>query len=186
VTLSIISQLRLFYFRYLSKPVADRPIYRAIGRLKAKKIVELGIGDGRRALRMIEVARRASASSDVHYVGMDLFEGRTEANGQRLSLKAAHQLLRRAGVPVQLVPGNPADGLMRLANSLGKVDLLIVPAELESSAAARMWFFVPRMLHEWSLVFIEGRSAEGERLLRLKPRHEIDRLAATDLSRRAA
>jgi hypothetical protein len=186
VTLSIISQLRLFYFRYLSKPVADRPIYRAIGRQKVRKIVELGIGDASRALRMMEVARQASAASDVHYVGMDLFEGRTEANGQGLSLKAAHQLLRGAGARVQLVPGNPSDGLMRLANSLGKVDLLIVPAELESPAAARMWFFVPRMLHERSMVFIEGQSAEGERLLRLKPRHEIDQFAAAGPSRRAA
>jgi len=125
--LSIFSHLRLLYLCYFSKPIEDRPVYRAIRRHHARKIVEVGVGDGHRAVRMIEVAHWASPSFDIHYVGMDPFEARTEPNGRGLSLKAAHQLLsgkrgRRsssAGIRVQLVPGNPSDGLMRMANSLG-------------------------------------------------------------------
>jgi hypothetical protein len=184
--LSIFSQLRLLYLCYFSKPPADRPLYRAIRRQSARKIVELGVGDGCRALRMIEVARRTSSTTGLHYVGMDLFEGRPESATAALSLKTAHQLLRASGARVQLVPGNPADSLIRLANSLGKIDLLILPAELDSPASARLWFFVPRMLHERSLVYVEGRSADGQRLLRLKPRGEIDRLASAGVARRAA
>ena len=190
----ITSRLRLLYFCYFSKPAFDRPIYRAIRRSHARKIVEVGVGDGHRAVRMIEVAHRASPSLDVHYVGMDPFEARTEPNGRGLSLKAAHQLLSgkkgrnasSAGVRVQLVPGNPSDGLMRMANSLGKIDLLIVPAELDSAAHARLWYFVPRMLHERSLVFIDVPLPDGQRSLRLKPRHEIDQLAASGPNRCAA
>jgi hypothetical protein len=186
VTLPIFSQLRSLYLRYFSKPASDRPIYRAIRRHRMQKIVELGVGDGRRAMRMIEIARRASPQLDVHYVGMDLFEGRTESSGLGMSLKAAHQLLRGTGVRVQLVPGNPSDGLVRLANSLGKVDLLILPAELDSPEFARLWFFVPRMLHDDSVVFIDGPSDDGRRSLVTKPRHEIDRLATAGVGRRAA
>jgi hypothetical protein len=229
VKLSILNLLRLLNLRYFSKPIADRPIYRAICRHRVQKIVELGIGDGRRALRMIQAAQlaskrdcpnfrgqhcaakagengtvplTASRSPAVQYVGMDLFEGRrdcpdfrgqhcatkagengtvplTASEGQEgLSLKAAHQLLRSADATVRLVPGNPADGLIRMANTLGKIDLLIVPAELDSPAFARMWFFVPRMLHKHSLVYVEGLSADGQRELREKHRDEIDRLAA--------
>ena len=83
-------------------------------------------------MRMIEVAKLASPQQDIHYVGVDRFEDRSESDGPGLTLKAAHQLLRREGVRVQLVPGNPSDVLVRVANSLGKVDLLIVPAELDS------------------------------------------------------
>ena len=135
---------------------------------------------------MIEVARRTSPASDIHYVGMDLFESRPASDGPGVSLKAVHQLLRATGARVQLVPGNPCDGLVRLANSLGKVDLLIVPEIFESPSLARAWFFVPRMLHERSLVFVERTLADGQKSLTLKPRHEIDRLAMLVPNRRAA
>jgi hypothetical protein len=184
--LSIISQLRSLYLCYFSKPIADRPIYRAIRRHRARKIVELGIRDGRRALRMIEIARRASAHCDVHYVGMDLFEGRPASDTPGISLKTAHQLLRNAGAKVQLVPGDPSGGLVRLANSLGKIDLLIVPAELDSPFFARMWSFVPRMLDQRSLVFVEWTGDDTETTMSIKSRSEIDRLAALGVSRRAA
>jgi hypothetical protein len=210
--LSIFSHLRLSYLCHLSKPAADRPIYRAIRRQRALKIVELGIGDGRRALRMIQVARLACPGQDILYVGIDPFEDRRGAgfvvpasagcptpssmvrepaeagttNSPKLTLKAAHQLLRGAGVRVQLLPGNPPDTLARAANSLGKVDLLIVPAELDSPSLARVWFFVPRMLHQSSLVFVGRVLDDGQTAVRIKPREEIDALAAAGVSRRAA
>ena len=137
-------------------------------------------------MRMIEVARHASPQADVHYVGMDLFEGRTESNGPGLSLKAAYQLLRRTGARVQLVPGDLSTGLVRMANSLGKVDLLILPAELDPPAFERLWFFVPRMLHGRSVVFVERRLDDGQTSLAIKPRPEIDRFAAAGPARRAA
>jgi hypothetical protein len=135
---------------------------------------------------MIEVAKLASPRQEVHYVGFDLFEGRSESDGPGLTLKAAHQLLRRDGVRVQLIPGNLADSLVRVANSLGKVDLLILPAALESAPFARMWFFVPRILHEQSLVFVERPSENGQTLLEIKPRCEIDDLASLGVRRQAA
>ena len=181
------SQLRLFYLRYLSKPAADRPVYREIHRHSIKKIVELGVGNGHRALRMIEVARRRAAMpTDIHYVGMDLFEARTDSNGPGTSLKEVHQLLRGSGARVQLVPGNPSDTLMRLANSLGKVDLLIVPAELDSPSFARLWFFVPRMLHERSRVFVQRTLGDGGTGLAIKPLAEIERRSAGGVRRHAA
>jgi hypothetical protein len=186
VTLSILRRIRLVYSCYFSKPQSDRPVYRAIQRWQVRKIVELGIAEGRRALRMIDAAKLASPDHEVEYVGLDPFEARSEADGPGLTLKAAHQLLRRARTRVQLVPGNPADSLIRVANSLGKVDLLIVPAALESAAFARMWFFVPRMLDERSLVFVERKSPDGGTLLAVKPRSEIDALASAGARRRAA
>jgi hypothetical protein len=135
---------------------------------------------------MINVAQLASPGQEVHYAGVDPFEGRSESDGPGLTLKAAHQLLRRDGVRVQLVPGNLADSLARVANSLGKVDLLIVPAALESPSYARAWFFVPRMLHEQSLVFVEQTLENGQMLLEIKARNEIEVLASAGVRRQAA
>ena len=151
-----------------------------------RKIVELGVGSGQRAVRMIEVARLASPRQDISYVGMDLFEGRSESDGPGLSLKAAYQFLRGVGARVQLVPGNPTESLVRTANSLGKIDLLIMPAELDSPSPSRAWFFVPRMLHQRSVVFVEQAADNGQRALHVKPAAEIERMAAVGARRRAA
>jgi hypothetical protein len=151
-----------------------------------QKIAELGVGNGQRALRMIEAAKRTSAPTDVHYVGLDLFEGRADSSGPAVSLKAAYQLLRTTDVRIQLIPGNPSESLMRVANSLGKLDLLIVPGEYDAAEHARLWFFVPRLLHERSLVFVDSALPDGQRFLRLKSRPEIDRLAAAGFHRHAA
>jgi hypothetical protein len=186
VTLSILSHIRLIYSCHFSKPPHNRPVYQAIRHCHARKIVELGLGAGQRAMRMIEVAKLVSPRQDVHYVGVDQFEARSESDAPGLTLKEAHQLLRSDRVRVQLVPGNPSDVLVRIANSLGKVDLLIVPAELDSESFARAWFFVPRMLHESSVVLIERVLDDNQRLLEIKPRHEIDRLASIGNVRRRA
>ncbi len=186
VKLSILSHLRLLYVSCFSTPQSDRSIYQAIRRHKVRKIVELGVGSGHRALRMIEVARLASPRQDISYVGMDLFEGRSELDGPGLSLKAAYQFLRGVGARVQLVPGIPAESLVRTANSLGKIDLLIVPAELDSPSPSRAWLFVPRMLHQRSVVFVEQAADNGQRALHVKPAAEIERMAAVGARRRAA
>jgi len=184
--LSFFHRLRLAYLCYFSKPAADRAIYRAIRRRPPRKIVELGIGDARRAMRMIELAKESCAAQDIHYVGMDPFEGRADADGTILSLKNAHQLLRLTGVRIQLVPGNPADSLIRLANSLGKVDLLSLPPELAAAPQARAWFFVPRVLHEGSIVYVETLREDCRKTLRVLPQKEIERMVSNTPVRRAA
>lgn len=135
---------------------------------------------------MIEIAKLVSPQAEIHYVGVDLFEARSESDGPGLTLKAAHQHLRSDGVKVQLMPGNPSDVLARIANSLGKVDLLIVPAEADSEGLAKIWFFVPRMLHDDSLVFVEQSLGNGQKRLEIKSREEIDDLATASVRRRAA
>ncbi|MEN6405863.1 MAG: hypothetical protein ABFC77_05260 [Thermoguttaceae bacterium] len=183
--MSILRQLRLLYLCYFSKPAADRSLFRAIRKNGIKKIVELDVADGTRARRMIDVARLTSGEG-VHYVGVDLFEGRSASDPPGLSLKAAHQALRTDGVRVQLVPGDPSDGLARSANSLGKVDLLIVPARFDSPSFRRMWFFVPRMLHDRTVVLIDEALPDGRRRLRRKSASEIEQLVADAAARRAA
>jgi hypothetical protein len=185
VTLSILSSIRSIYSRCFSKPAFTDPIYQTIRQSHVQKIVEIGIGTGQRAIQMIETAQKASPQAEICYVGIDRFEDRSESDGPWLSLKEAHQLLRGHGARVQLVPG-PSDALMRVANSLGKVDLLVVPEELDSPLLARVWFFVPRMLHEQSAVFVERRLEDGQMRLDIKPRDEIDQLAAAGVCRRAA
>jgi hypothetical protein len=186
VTLSILSRINLLYSCYLANSQGNRPVYQAIRRCQARKILEVGLATGDRALEMIKIAKLASPGHEIHYVGVDRFEDRSESDGPGLTFKQAHQLLRIEGVRVQLMPGNHSDVLVRIANSLGKVDLLIVPAELDCPSFARLWFFVPRMLHENSLVFVERLRDDGQKVLEIKARDDMERLAAAGSRRHAA
>ena len=89
-----LSRLRLFYLLHLSKPASDRLVYREIRRLKARKVVELGLGTGQRAVHIIEVLKEFHEVRDIHYTGVDLFEARTAADGPGISLREAHCLLK--------------------------------------------------------------------------------------------
>jgi hypothetical protein len=183
--LSILNSANSLYLCYLSKPAADRAIYRAIRHGSLRKFVELGVGNGARARQMIEMAATRVPRGDIQYAGLDPFEARGDPGGTGLSLKRAYRMLYPTGARLRLVPGDPLDELARVANSLGKVDLLVFSGGVDTSNL-RTWWFVPRLLHERTQVCIERRSADGATRIEWKTRAEIDELAAAGAKRRAA
>ena len=146
------------YLQYLSKPPEYRKVYAAIRRRKPRSIVELGVGDGTRAQRIIAMAQRYH-EGEVRYTGVDLFEARDDAQ-TGLPLKSAYKLLRSTGAKVQLVPGDPFSALARTANSLTGTELLIISSDQDVQSLERAWFYVPRMITESSLTFIESDAGD--------------------------
>ncbi len=179
-------RLRTFYLSYLSNPAKDRLIYREISRRRVRKILELGIGVGQRAMRVIEAAARFSPRREIRFTAVDLFEARTAADGPGVTLKMAHRLLSGTGARIQLVPGDPHAGLSQIANALGQVDLVLISPRLNSSHLARTWFYVPRLMHAQTRVFLEEIARGGTASLRPVERDEIESLAAAALRQRAA
>jgi hypothetical protein len=68
--------VKFLYLAYLSNPASERVLYRAIRSRQPSSIVELGVGDGRRAVRLISVARRYRLGGRVAYTAIDPFESR--------------------------------------------------------------------------------------------------------------
>lgn len=183
--MSSLSRLRLFYLLHLSQPASHRQIYKELRQQKPKKIVEVGIGDAQRALRMIELLTESHAPQEIQYTGIDLFEDRSEAEGPRMSLREAYRVLRATGVTVRLVPGTFADGLSRVANSLSQIDLVVVSGNAQIEQEARAWFYIPRLLHQGSHVFLETSTAGGGSTIRTISHDELRNLGAVT-RRRAA
>ena len=182
-----ISRLRRLHLHWLSRPRNDRRIYRAACWQQAREILELGIGTGRRTLRMIEAATEHLSPGEIHYIGIDLFESRDSTNIPGLGLKAAYQRLKTTGVRVQLVPGDPCTALAGIANTLTKVDLMVVSALVDQAALARAWFYVPRILHAESQIFLEEVRFGGKSAFRAISVEEVAWLAAKSrVVRRAA
>lgn len=180
------SFFNIFYLTHLSKPHSDRLIYRAIIRGKARHILELGIADAKRALRMIDAATRFAPRAEIQYVGMDPFEDRNKTDGPGLTLITAHRVLKHSGARIKLIPGDPLENIRRLANNLGQFDLMIISPGFDSERLKPVWFFVPRLLYERSLVFLERQQPDGVNALKVVSRREIDQLAAKAIRWKAA
>jgi hypothetical protein len=163
-----LGSLKYTYLAYFSQPAADRIIYRAIDEHQAKRIVELGVAYTERAQRMIAVASRGKAEGQVVYTGIDLFEDRP-AHAPGVTLKFAYKLLRQLDASVRLIPGDPYSALLRMSNGLAGTDLIVISGDQDAEALKKAWMYVPRMMHQRSLVFLEqrGRPGEPSRFVRL-------------------
>jgi hypothetical protein len=151
--MSSASFFRAFFLSRFSKPVCDRVIFRSIGRLKPQRIVEVGLDSGERAEDLVELAQRHRPTVEIRYTGIDMFDARVNENG--ISIKDAHKLLKPTGAKIQLIPGDPLANLARVANSLPSTDLLIISADHQSSITEPNWYYIPRMLHDHSLIFLQ-------------------------------
>ena len=182
--MSSLSRLKILYLLYLSQPAADRAVYKAIRHHRPCRIVEIGIGPLSRSLAMIGLAAQFHPAQEIHFTAFDLFEARPAGQGPRLTLRDAHRTFKATGARIQLVPGTPQEGLDRVANSLGQVDFLLIGGAADTRHLADAWFYVPRLLHDRSLVFMETVLRGGQPTMRLVDHAEI-RLAA-EPRRRAA
>ena len=83
-----------------------------------------------------------------------------------LPLKEAHRMLKSTGATVQLIPGDPFQTLSRVANNLASTDLLVFSADV--MACEPDWYYVPRMLNQQSIVFVQRAADEAFEKMRIQ------------------
>jgi len=160
---------------WLSKPKAERLLYKEIRRRKVTRIVEVGMGDAERAASLIGVAQRYSPQEGISYTGLDWFEER-DAGAPPLPLIHAHRQLQLTGARVRLVPGFPPATLPQIANSLQRSDLILISARLDDASLERVWFYLPRMCQAETLILRETGSGDAQ---------AYDPISVVELERRA-
>lgn len=184
---SVTAVARDFYLTHLSRPAADRTLYKLIQKHQLRRLVELGVGVGDRAERLIEVAARTSGAGSVFYTGIDLFEARPKNAAAGLPLKTIHKKLAATGVKVRLLPGDPYAAFSRTINMLGVADLVVISADQDRASLARAWWFIDRLLQDGSHVQLETASGDGKpTAFQTVARTEVRQLATVDRPRRAA
>ncbi len=176
--------IKHLYLAYLSRPASDRCLYQLICRHRCRRILEIGMGPGGRAARLIDIAR--SRSPEVEYTGIDQFEARGEEDGPGCTLKQMHRQLASSGAKVRLIPGDPHLALARSANSIRHVDLLVVSDDIDPNAMDRAWFYIPRLLTEKTHVMTETASSQGELIIEPVDRRLIEQLSQVATPARAA
>ncbi len=180
-------RLRSLYLTRFSRPAVYRPIYQAIRRDGLRRIVELGVGSGDRAWRMIEIAVGKGSAENVVYTGVDLFEMRAPEDGEGLSIKLAHRKLVPSGAKIRLLPGDAYSALARAANMLGLADLVVVAGDQDPAVLEKSWYYIERLLHDRTHVFWqESAAADAEAPFRPVARTEVRQLASAVAPRRRA
>jgi len=169
--------LRSLWLTRLSKPAAERILYRHVLASRPGRILELGLGMLARTERLLEAA--AAGVAEVAYVGIDRFESRTLQDPPGVSLKEAHRRLHDRA-KVQLVPGNVDSALARTCNHLGVFDLVVISADNDQRHLPRCWFFLQRVTRPQSTVFVESGTAWTT-----VSREKIDDLASRSVLQRA-
>ena len=174
---------RRIWLTRFSQPARERPLYRHSLRSPPKRILELGLGTLVRTERLLGLIRAHSPGVELHYVGLDRFEGRLPTDPPGVTLKQAHTRLHSLA-RVQLVPGNVDTSLSRLCNHLGAFDLVLLSAENDARHLDRCWFFIQRLVHSQTTVFAETSSGSGAAWAQV-PKARVDEMAARTVLKRA-
>ena len=87
----------------------------------------------------------------------DVFEGNVDWD----RIRSGFEQLRQQHVKVRLVPGDPFDALARIANETSGIDLVVVAGDQDPELMARAWLFLPRMIHDDTLVLSQAADAQG-------------------------
>ncbi len=160
--MSLFSRLRAVWSSCFDKPALERSVEQAIKRQHPRRILEIGLGDGRRARGVLALAQRYHARHEVHFIGIDLFEDR-HAGEAPFPLKEAYRNLRSTGARVRLVPGDAHGALVRAANTLTGLDLVLISAQASKLSLAPAWFYLPRTLAKNAIVlWADGTLPDGE------------------------
>ncbi len=146
----IVALLKFLSEAFSQRPTQDKLLTRTIGDLQPQRIVQLGLGDGRQSLEMIDAAQKHQ--SLVAFCGIDLFEA-SPPDQPHLSLRDAHRKFAALPVEARLIPGDPNTALRRWANELTNTDLVVVTRSV--TCFDTIWNFAPRMLVASSRVLIE-------------------------------
>jgi hypothetical protein len=176
---------RYTYLARFARPKGNRQLYRLAKRERIFRIVEIGISDLSRAVSLIQVAQRFAGEKKVWYTGLDLFEARP-AGQEGLALKETYRVLRATDANVRLVPGMPNMSLASAANAHQNTDIILLGPGVREADLKGAWFYVPRMLHENSIVLSERHDADGQVSFQSITRTQIAELASHDTMRKAA
>ena len=165
-----LSWIQRTYWKNLSKPVQFRPLFHFLLDHPIGSILEIGIGNGSRIEQVLSMLTLRDGCSQLRYVGVDLFESGSNPE-EHLRLKDAHRMLAEKNVRAQLVPGDASSALKRIVNSTLPSDLIIVDCGWggESPNAEALVQWLPKLVHDETVVFARGNSQEPFQVASITP-----------------
>lgn len=128
-----------------------------INKYKCKKIMEIGVADGKNARTMVTAAAGNSRSSEVEYYGFDLFAG--DRMGQ------VKQKLSETGCRFHLFKGDTILTLPKHVKTLQRMDLIFIDGGHSYETVRSDWMHSKRLMHSETAVFFHNYDYSGVKRL---------------------
>ncbi len=154
--MTLIQSLRGWWLRQLSFPAQDRALYRAVWNSGPTRLLDIGVSNLQRAVRLIELAKLKNPLASIEFVGISLFEAARCLGKRSSSLKEVYQQMRRLNVVARLIPGTILPGLQTLADLNLKVDFVLIAGPHDCAELLQAWPSLMRLLDEKSQVWVHG------------------------------
>lgn len=142
-----------------SSPKRYQYLYKIIKEIKPKNILEIGVWNGSRAVKMIRCAQEFN--KDIKYFGTDLFE---EMNDEYLkselsklppTKECVENKIRETGASVTLISGNTLLSLPKHLGELPKMDFIFIDGGHALETIASDWKCSSQLMNDGSVVVFD-------------------------------
>ncbi len=155
----------------LRRPLRYWQIFFLILITRPRRILEIGIWTGDRALTMLRVAKWRSSATDIHYYGCDLFEQMTSAKFSDEKSKwplpqdEVMARLKPTQAHIHILAGDTMNTLPKLVREEAPMDFIFIDGGHSLETIASDWLWVSRLMHKGTVVVFDdywiGRTDAG-------------------------
>ena len=149
-----------FFYMLLKGPKRYKHLYKSIKFLKANTLLEIGVWNGDRAKKMIEVAKKYNEGT-IRYYGFDLFEDLSKDQYLKEMSKIpptkeyVQNKLTLEGVEVHLFSGNTLDTLPKEINEMPTMDFVFIDGGHSNETILNDWIYCSKLIGPKSVVIFD-------------------------------
>jgi hypothetical protein len=158
---ALINRLQYHLLTKRVSPPRYRNVFRLIHDRRYKRIVEVGVWNGKTAERMIRTAAIFHRPSDIQYFGFDLWELLTDdlfasELSKRPPAKAEVQArLGRTGAAIELIQGNTKETVPESVGRIGHADLVFIDGGHSEETIRSDWTHAQKLMRPGSTVIFD-------------------------------
>ncbi len=148
-----------WYYDTFKAPRRYHHLFDTIREIKAERILEVGVWNGKRAVEMIQEA--CSVGSHVEYFGFDLFEDlgvqgyQSELSKMPPTEEHVRALLEQTSAKITLYRGNTLETLPKAVGSLPSMDFIFIDGGHSVETIASDWKYIQSCMNEKTVVIFD-------------------------------
>lgn len=145
----------------ISEPQRYKILFEVIGRIKARRIMEIGTWNGNHAAAMIETAKKHWLPEEIEYYGFDLFEDmneetfKTEVSKKPPPITQVKERLEKTGAKISLHKGNTLHTLPKAVKNLPQMDFIFIDGGHSVETVRNDWEHSQQLMHDRTVVIFD-------------------------------
>lgn len=148
-------------YDWLSMPKRYSYIFKIINEIKPINIMEIGTWNGKKAKKMIAIAKKYNNFKAITYYGFDIFENMTdekftvEVAKMPPSQKKVEEALKKTGINIKLYKGDTIYVLPKVIKILPKMDFIFIDGGHSVKTIINDWNYAKELMHVKTVVIFD-------------------------------